>query len=69
MAQQLEDAKAALVTAHHLPIDQDRPDPEVVHGLDNQRIPGGPVMTVEGQPADAHWVSAGHEALAIVLIS
>ena len=41
----------------------------MVHGLDNQRIPGGPVMTVEGQPADAHWVSARHEALAIVLIS
>src|SRR4029077_13156294 len=55
-AQLLKDGQAAVVAAHHLPIDQDRPNPEMVHGLYDQRIPGSPVMAVAGQQPDAHWV-------------
>ena len=48
MPEQLEDSQPAVVAAHDLAVDKDRPDPPVVHGLNDQRIPGSPVMTVNG---------------------
>jgi hypothetical protein len=56
-------------TAHHHPIDQDRSDLEVVHGFDDQRIPGRPVMTVTGQQADADGIAARHQTKPSCLIS
>ena len=42
VAEQLEGSQPALVTAHHLAVDQAGPDLEVVHRLDDQRIAGRP---------------------------
>jgi hypothetical protein len=58
----------ALVAAHDLAVDQDRPDPEMVHGLDDQWIPGSPVMTVAGPAGDfPQDRGARHQPVAIVL--
>ena len=36
-AQDVEAGEPAFIAAHHLPVDQARPHPEEVHGLDHER--------------------------------
>jgi hypothetical protein len=64
--QDMEDGQATFVAAHDLPIDQDRPDPEMVHCLDDERIPGSPVVAIARQQPDARGVAPGHHSIAVV---
>ena len=65
--EQLEHCEPLLVAAHRLAVDQAGPHLEVVHSLDDERIPGGPVMAVTGEQPDADRIAPGHQAIAVVL--
>jgi hypothetical protein len=40
---------------------------EMVHRLDDQGEAGRPIMPIAGEQADAGWITASHQAVAIVL--
>ena len=39
----------------------------MAHGLDDERISVGPVIPIAGQEPDAHGITPGHHAIAVVL--
>ena len=63
----IEPGQPALITAHHLSVDQTGPHFEVVHGLDHQRKAIRPVVAVPGQQPDANEISTRHQPIAVVL--
>ncbi len=67
MAEQLKGSQALLITTHHLAVDQAGTHLEVVHGLDHQRIAGGPVVALAGDQPDADGVPPDHEPEAVML--
>jgi hypothetical protein len=60
---------ASPVAADHLPVDEARPDLEVVHGLHDQREARRPVIAAPSQQPDAHGITSGHHPVAVVLDS
>jgi hypothetical protein len=67
LAQDLEHGQAALVAAHSLAVDQAGPHLQVVHGLDDEREAGGPVVASARDQPNADRVAPGHQAIAVVL--
>jgi hypothetical protein len=48
---------AAQLLKHRKATFEDRPDSEMVHGLNEERIPGSPVMAVARQQPDARGIA------------
>jgi hypothetical protein len=66
-AQPFEHRESVLIAGDRLAIDQAGTHPEPVNGLDDERIARSPVVPIAGQQADAGWVSARHQAIAVML--
>ena len=67
MTKPLEHREPVLIAGHRLAVHQAGTRLEAVHGLDDERIAGTPVMPVAGEEPDADRVPARHEAVAVVL--
>ncbi len=69
MPQHLKARHPVLIAAHRLAIDQAAARLQLVHGLDDERVAGRPVMPVPGQQPDAdrHGIAPRHQPIAVVL--
>ena len=65
--QPLEHREPIVIAGDRLAIDQAGTHLEPVNGLDDERIARSPVVPIAGQQADAGWVSARHQAIAVML--
>jgi hypothetical protein len=66
MAKQLESRYALLIATNDFTVDQAGAHLEVVHSLDHEGKPIGPAVASPNQQADAHWVAARHQTVAVV---